>query len=158
KFAMLILRSGRTVGPFLESDAPNHGLTPLPPTESNIDGLSFPNGTRQPVYYTVARGGTRGPADIYYVAQPGVTPPVLYASATQLGLMAGDNIDGLDNCYGTAMTATAEPVLLRIHDSADRPRPMVLPRTSAIRRSKIVRSTDTRATQRGGNSPANGVA
>jgi hypothetical protein len=94
KFFLIILRNGRTIGPNLESDAPNHLLTPLP-SQSNIDGLSYPSGTQKNIYYTVGRGGVKAPSDIYYVAEPGITPPVLYATAAQLGLVAGDNIDGL---------------------------------------------------------------
>jgi len=95
KFDLLVLRSGRTVGPFLDSDAPSHQLTPKPSLESSIDGLSWPPGTRNHVYYTVARGGSRPPADVFYVAEPGVTAPVVYATAAQLGLVAGDDVDAL---------------------------------------------------------------
>jgi hypothetical protein len=95
KFALLILRrSGRVIGPFLASEAPGHNLTPKPQQESNIDGLSFPAGTTNGIFYTVPRGGVKAPSDIYYVESPGV-PPVLYATAAQLGLQTGDNIDGL---------------------------------------------------------------
>ncbi len=95
EFAMLILRNGRTVGPFLESDSKDHTLTPLPPSQSEIDGLSYPSGTRKGVYYTVGRGGVKAPADVWYVAEPGITAPVLYATAAQLGLQPTDNVDGL---------------------------------------------------------------
>lgn len=95
KFYLLILRNGRTIGPNLESDAPNHGLTPLPPSQSEIDGLSYPSGTAKGVFYTVGRGGVKAPSDVYYVAEPGITPPVVYATAAQLGLAAGDNVDAL---------------------------------------------------------------
>jgi hypothetical protein len=95
KFGLLILRNGRTVGPFLESDAPNHQLTPLPPSQSEIDGLSYPAGTRNRVFYTVGRGGVKAPSDVWYVEEPGVTAPVLYATAAQLGLAPGDNVDCL---------------------------------------------------------------
>ncbi len=99
KFNLLILRNGRTVGPFLGSDAPNHKLTPGAGSsagQSEIDGLSFPSGSKPSVYYTVARGGVKAPSDIYYVANwPMATPPVLFATAAQLGLQATDNIDAL---------------------------------------------------------------
>jgi hypothetical protein len=98
KFNMLILPNQRTVGPFRESNAPDHMLTPgagASPSQSNIDGLSWPPGTKKDIYYTVARGGSKGPSDIWYVAEPGVTAPVIYALASQLGLGPNDNIDGL---------------------------------------------------------------
>ncbi len=53
KFRMYILRSGRAVGPFLQSNAPQHGLTKSPPIQSNIDGLSFVQGPKKPIYWTV---------------------------------------------------------------------------------------------------------
>ena len=99
KFNLLILRNGRTVGPFLGSDAPTHKLTPgsgSSPGQSEIDGLSFPSGSKPRVYYTVGRGGVKAPSDIYYVADwTMATPPVLFATAAQLGLAAGDNVDAL---------------------------------------------------------------
>jgi hypothetical protein len=99
KFNLLILRNGRTVGPFLGSDAPNHKLTPgagSAPGQSEIDGLSFPSGSKPAIYYTVARGGVKAPSDVHYVADwTMATPPVVFATAAQLGLVAGDNIDAL---------------------------------------------------------------
>lgn len=97
KFDLLILRSGNSAGPFLQSDAPNHGLTPSTlGLESDLDGLSRPPGTRRPVFFSVGRGSsTANPADILYVADPGTAAPTLYASAGALGLQAGDNIDAL---------------------------------------------------------------
>jgi hypothetical protein len=99
KLAMLILRNGRTVGPFLASDAPNHKLTPGAGSaagQSELDGLSFPSGSKPSIYYTVARGGVRAPSDVVFVADwPQATPPALFATAAQLGLQATDNVDAL---------------------------------------------------------------
>ncbi|HEU4427779.1 MAG TPA: hypothetical protein VFT98_03410 [Myxococcota bacterium] len=99
KFNLLILRNGRTIGPFLASDAPNHKLTPgagSAPGQSEIDGLSFPASSKPAIYYTVARGGVKAASDIHYVADwTQGTAPVVFATAAQLGLVAGDNIDAL---------------------------------------------------------------
>ncbi len=102
KFRIIAFRNGRTVGPQRLSDAPDHGLTAKSSgtTESEIDALGLVSGTQMPVFFSVSRAGsttltTLGPADIAYVQQPGVTPPTVYATAAQLGLQAGDNIDAL---------------------------------------------------------------
>jgi hypothetical protein len=95
KFKMLILRNGRTIGPFIEADAPAHDLAPEP-NQSNIDGLSWPPGHQMPVFFSVAPGvGLAGPADILFVSEPGITAPTVYATAAQLGLLPGDDIDAL---------------------------------------------------------------
>jgi hypothetical protein len=100
KFNLLILRSGRTIGPFLESDAPNHKLTPGPgsaPGQSEIDGLSFPSGWKTDAFWTVARNAPSGrdPADVYYIDPTQAVAAVVYATRAQLGLAAGDNIDAI---------------------------------------------------------------
>ena len=101
KFRLYRLFSGRVVGPWMDQDAEDIGLTPLPsPDESEIDGLSWPPGTRQPVYFSVnldtARKQGLDPAAIYYVQDPSLSPTfTVYASSAQLGLLPGDDIDAL---------------------------------------------------------------
>ena len=75
-FSIRISGLGMTIGPtFLLSDAPNHGLTPLP-MQSNIDSLNF---TGSDAYFSVdpatavaltGRGVVSGPADILNVPNP----------------------------------------------------------------------------------------
>ena len=106
KFRLYRLFSGRVVGPWKQQDAMDIGLTPLPsPDESEIDGLSWPPGTQQPVYFSVSRDTARkqglDAAAIYYVQDPSTGPTFsVYATSAQLGLQAGsgpagDNIDAL---------------------------------------------------------------
>lgn len=102
KFRIIAFRNGRTVGPQLLSDSTSHGLTlkSSGTTESDIDAMALVAGTKMPVYYSVDRAGSIalpavGPADIMYVAQPGVSAPTVFATAAQLGLTSNDNIDAL---------------------------------------------------------------
>jgi hypothetical protein len=102
KFRLYITPTGRRVGPFLESDAPNHNLQPIP-NESELDALSAPPGVKQPIYFTIDRftatswtaqtGQPWDAAAIYVVQQLG-DPPKLYASSQQLGLLRGFAIAG----------------------------------------------------------------
>jgi len=102
KFRILAFRGRRTVGPLLLSDSILHGLTAKSQgtNESDLDALSQTQGTTMPVFFSLDRAGsaalpTAGPSDILYVAQPGVTAPVVYASAADLLLSGNDNIDAL---------------------------------------------------------------
>ncbi len=106
KFRLYVLRSGRVVGPWKAQDAEDINLTPLPSsTESEIDGISWPPGTKMPVYFSVNRDTAQrlglDAAAIYFVKDPSVSPAfTVYATSAQLGLQAGsgpsgDNIDGL---------------------------------------------------------------
>lgn len=98
KFRMYILRGGRSIGPFLESNADKHGLTKPGPVQSNIDGLSYVAGPRKPVFWSVdaptAQALGLDPATIYVTIDPGVTPFRVYRTAAQMGLQ-GQDIDGL---------------------------------------------------------------
>ncbi len=107
KFVVRIDGTGATQGaPALWLDAVPCGLTPLPPPQSDIDGLSYPNPTRFGVYFSVnaataarltGAGLACGPADILYQGNPapGAPLPVIWATPIQLGLLAGDDIDAL---------------------------------------------------------------
>ena len=106
KFRLYLLRSGRVVGPWKDQDADDINLTPLPSSdESEIDGISWPPGTRQPVFFSVNRETARDlgmdAAAIYVVEDPQTNPSFrVYATSAQLGLIrgsgpTGDNIDGL---------------------------------------------------------------
>ncbi len=106
KFRLYVLRSGRVVGPWKAEDAEDINLTPLPsPDESEIDGISWPPGTKRPVYFSVNRDTAQklglDAATIYYVDDPSTNPAIkVYVTSTQLGLQPGlgpqgDNIDGL---------------------------------------------------------------
>lgn len=80
--------------PFLLTESQQRNLTPTP-DESDIDGLGLGRGQAgYPVYLTFPPGGTHNPADIYIVRNQG-GPPEVFATASQLGLVAGDVIDGL---------------------------------------------------------------
>ena len=92
--------------PTLSTDAPGIFLTPSSPgPESDIDALDEATPSDQQrahyyhgVYFSVAPGGDWGPADIVFqdTLVPGATPPpVVYATAAQLGLLPGDDIDAL---------------------------------------------------------------
>jgi hypothetical protein len=98
KFRMYILRSGRSIGPFLESNADKHGLTKPGPIQSNIDGLSYVTGPRKPIFWSVdvptAQALGLDPATIYVTMDPGVTPFTVYRTAAQMQLQ-GQDIDGL---------------------------------------------------------------
>lgn len=101
KFRLYRLFSGRVVGPWKDQDAKDIGLTVLPsPDESEIDGLSWPPGTQQPVYFSVnldtAQKQGLDPAAIYYAQDPSLSPTfTVYATSAQLGLLPGDDIDAL---------------------------------------------------------------
>ena len=98
KFRMYILRGGRSIGPFLESNADKHGLSTPPPVQSNIDGLSYVVSGRKPVFFSVdvptAQALGLDPATIYVTMEPGVTPFKVYRTAAQMQLQ-GQDIDGL---------------------------------------------------------------
>lgn len=102
KFRLYITPTGRRVGPFLESDAPNHNLKPLP-DESELDALSAPPGITQPIYFSIDRftatswsvqtGQPWDAAAIYVVKALG-DPPQVYATSQQLGLQRGYAVGG----------------------------------------------------------------
>ena len=108
-FFAKVIWAGPQIGMFpisrgLFIDAPDRLLTPLPSTQSDIDGLSiFEANLETPVYISVPSGGvqgqTWGPADIIRMipGDPPNTQPVaqIWATAAQLGLSANDNIDAL---------------------------------------------------------------
>jgi hypothetical protein len=98
KFRMYILRGGRSIGPFLESNSDKHGLTKPGPVQSNIDGLSYVVSARKPVFFSVdvptAQALNLDPATIYVTMEPGVTPFRVYRTAAQMQLQ-GQDIDGL---------------------------------------------------------------
>jgi len=102
KFRLYRLFSGRVVGPWKDQDAKDIGLTVLPsPDESEIDGLSWPPGTQQPVYFSVSRETARkqglDAAAIYYVQDPSTSPTFsVYATSAQLGLQPGSGPNGDD--------------------------------------------------------------
>jgi hypothetical protein len=113
KLRLYITPTGRRVGPFLESDAPNHHLTPLP-NESELDALSAPPGLNQPIYFTIDRftatswtAQTHTPWDaaaIHVVKTLG-DPPKVYATSQQLGLQRGFSVGG--NLVGDDIDALA---------------------------------------------------
>lgn len=113
KFRLYITPTGRRVGPFLESDAPNHHLQPTP-NESELDGLSAPPGIKQPIYFSIDRftatswtaqtGQPWDAAAIYVVKQLG-DPPQVYATSQQLGLQRGFAVNG--NLFGDDIDALA---------------------------------------------------
>ena len=79
----------------LLSDAPEHGLTPNDISELDALALNRLGTTNYPVYYSVAPNHPAwGPADIVMVRSNGAHPE-LFASAAQLGLVPGDDIDAL---------------------------------------------------------------
>ncbi len=89
------------LGPNRLSDAPNHNLDPLP-LQSDLDGLSKEGQGNYPLFFTVDGAGVPGqpwgPADILvkWTPQPSSVDPVeRFASAAELNLQQGDNIDGL---------------------------------------------------------------
>jgi hypothetical protein len=102
KFRIIIFRNGRTVGPFLQSDATNHLLTAASSgtAESDLDAMSLPEGLTMPIYFSVDRAGSKalptvGPADILVAPTTPTTSPLVFATAAQLGLDPSDNIDAL---------------------------------------------------------------
>ena len=106
KFRLYRLFSGRVVGPWKEQDAKDIGLTVLPsPDESEIDGLSWPPGTQQPVYFSVSLDTAQkqglDAAAIYYVPGSVDQPDLLRlcdqrAARPAGGFRAdGDDIDAL---------------------------------------------------------------
>ncbi len=89
------------LGPRRLSDAPIHNLSPLP-LQSDLDGLSKEGPSNRPIFFTVDGAGVPGqswgPADILvkWTSQPPSVDPVqLFASAADLNLLPGDDIDGL---------------------------------------------------------------
>lgn len=60
--------------------------------EDDIDALALFRGTKYPVYATFPPGSGFDPASIYMITNQG-GPPQLFASSTNLGLIAGDVID-----------------------------------------------------------------
>jgi hypothetical protein len=100
-FRVYFTPSGRRIGPFLYQDATRHNLIPFPPPpgpESNIDGLSAPQGIKEPIYFSISRetaavwtnltGQPWDAAAIYVVPMFG-DPPKVYATSQQLGLQRG---------------------------------------------------------------------
>ncbi|MEX2206333.1 MAG: hypothetical protein WEF50_08920 [Myxococcota bacterium] len=99
EFDLLLLRNGRVVGPYLVSNSDRHNLQPTTlGTESDLDSLAWPPSTNAEIFYSVDRATATAraldPAAIYLVPAPGQSAQ-LFASAAQLGLLAGDNVDAL---------------------------------------------------------------
>ena len=108
-FFAKIIWAGPQIGMFpisrgLFMDATDRVLSPLPAPQSDIDGLSIFEATLEtPVFISVPPGGVQGqpwgPADIIRIlpGNPPNSPAVaqVWATATQLGLSANDNIDAL---------------------------------------------------------------
>jgi len=99
KFRMYILRGGRSIGPFLESNSDKHGLTKPGPIQSNIDGLSYVAGEKKPIFWSVdiptAQQLGLDAATIYVTKEPGVSGYKVYRSRAQMQLPAFEDIDGL---------------------------------------------------------------
>ena len=99
KFRMYILRSGRSIGPFLESNSDQHGLTKPGPVQSDIDALSFVAGAKKPIFWSVdfptAQALGLDAATIYVTKEPGVSGYKVYRSRAQMQLPAFEDIDGL---------------------------------------------------------------
>lgn len=94
----------------LLSDAPNHNLTPN--DVSNLDGLALRKAGAAgfPIYYSVTNGHPIwGGADIIMVTTNGA-PPQVFATAAQLGLLPGDDIDAL--AIGTVPGGGSPPTSL----------------------------------------------
>ena len=64
----------------------------------------------------------KAPSDVYYVAEPGITAPVLFATAAQLGLRANDNIDGLAVKDGGTSAPSTRPTSSTSRSTSRRPR------------------------------------
>jgi hypothetical protein len=96
--------------PQILSDAPRHQLSPAP-METELDGLSLrkPAAADFPVYFCVRPGHGFGAADILMVVSNGAAPQ-LFASAAQLGLVPGDDIDAL--AIGTIPVGGPRPLSL----------------------------------------------
>jgi hypothetical protein len=96
--------------PQLLSDAPLHQLHPLP-METELDSLSLrkPGAAEFPVYFCVRPGQGFGAGDILMVVSNGAAPQ-LFASAAQLGLVPGDDIDAL--AIGTMPVGSPRPLSL----------------------------------------------
>jgi hypothetical protein len=93
------------------ADATLHNLTPNP-GESELEGLSMRRGGSSgfPVYFSVPPGHAAwGPGDIVMVPSAGAAPQ-LFATAAQLGLTAGDDIDAL--AIGTVPVTAPPPAVL----------------------------------------------
>jgi len=99
KFRMYILKSGRSIGPFLESNSDKHGLTKPGPIQSDIDGLSYVAGPKKPIFWSVdfptAQALGLDAATIYVTKEPGVSGYKVYRSRAQMQLPALEDIDGL---------------------------------------------------------------
>ena len=77
--------------------------------EDDIDALALHRNSEFPVYVTFAPGGTYDANAIYIITAPG-GPPQVFASATDLGLVAGDVIDGIS--IGTIPFGSPPPTTL----------------------------------------------
>lgn len=126
KFRMYILRSGRSIGPFLESNSDKHGLTKPGPVQSNIDGLSFVSGPKMPIFWSVdiptAQALGLDAATIYVTKEPGVSGYQVYRSRAQMQLPALEDIDGLAVADGGTVGAfdAADVVYISLTGSATR--------------------------------------
>jgi len=133
----------------LRSDAPMHNLTPLPPVQSDIDGMSMRNsGKVESVYYTVNQDAPAGvsAADILRVDIDPVTSvataPRVWATAAQLGLNSTDVIDGLaiDNRDGGELDQSIVYVSLEDLSSSETVR-LVYPGSQVIFEANILNLT-----------------
>lgn len=82
----------------LQTGAPALGLTPQPAFESDVDALGLPGAAGGPgPWFTLDAASVAPPHDAatLFVVPAGGGSPVVYATSAQLGLAAGDEIDGL---------------------------------------------------------------